>query len=143
MIFKVLLGHLIHKSIWNKVGGFSEEYFPGTGSDPDLNKKLWDLGVRVFKGIGCSKVYHFGSIVTRKYNKDKYNVTESGNKGAKIFLLKWGITIKFFRKFYLKSDTKYIDILKEPKRSAGFIYNLFKCKIFYIYIKYIYRFKKQ
>ena len=94
--------HLIHKSIWNKVGGFSEEYFPGTGSDPDLNKKLWDLGVRVFKGIGCSKVYHFGSIVTRKYNKDKYNVTESGNKGAKIFLLKWGITIKFFRKFYLK-----------------------------------------
>ena len=134
--------HLIHKSIWNKVGGFSEEYFPGAGSDPDLNKKLWDLGVRVFKGIGCSKVYHFGSIVTRKYNKDKYNVTESGNKGAKIFLLKWGITIKFFRKFYLKSDTKYIDILKEPKRSAGFIYNLFKCKIFYIYIKYIYRFKK-
>ena len=134
--------HLIHKSIWNKVGGFSEEYFPGTGSDPDLNKKLWDLGVRVFKGIGSSKVYHFGSIVTRKYNKDKYNVTESGNKGAKIFLLKWGITIKFFRKFYLKSDTKYIDTLKVPKRSAGFIYNLFKCKIFYIYIKYIYRFKK-
>jgi len=134
--------HLIHKDLWNKVGGFSEEYFPGTGSDPDLNKKLWDLGVRVFKGIGSSKVYHFGSIVTRKYNKDKYNVTESGNKGAKIFLLKWGITIKFFRKFYLKSDTKYIDILKEPKRSAGFIYNLFKCKIFYIYIKYIYRFKK-
>ena len=34
-----------------KVGGLSEEYFPGTGSDPDFNKKLWDLGIRIFKGI--------------------------------------------------------------------------------------------
>ena len=23
---------LVHKNIWNKVGGLSEEYFPGTGS---------------------------------------------------------------------------------------------------------------
>ena len=32
--------HLIHKDIWNKVGGFSEEFYPGTGSDPDLNMKF-------------------------------------------------------------------------------------------------------
>ena len=37
--------HLIHKEIWDRVGGFSEEFYPGTGSDPDLNKKLWDMGV--------------------------------------------------------------------------------------------------
>ena len=29
--------HIVHKETWNKVGGFSEEFFPGTGSDPDLN----------------------------------------------------------------------------------------------------------
>ena len=59
--------HLIHKETWNKVGGFSEEFYPGTGSDPDLNMKLWQVGVRIFKGINDFKVYHFGSIVTRKY----------------------------------------------------------------------------
>ena len=135
--------HLIHKNIWEKIGGFSEEFYPGTGSDPDLNKKLWDIGVRIFKGIGKAKVYHFGSIVTRKYNKDKYNITESGNKGSKIFLLKWGITIKFFRKYYLKSDTKYVDILDKPHINLAYLFNLLKCKVFYFYIKYIYRFNKQ
>ena len=106
--------HLIHKEMWDKVGGFSEEFYPGTGSDPDLNMKLWKYGVRIFKGINNCKVYHFGSIVTRKY-KDHPNIkTESGSKGGKIFLLKWGITINFFKKFYLRSDTKYSGELTEP-----------------------------
>ena len=56
--------HLIHKEIWDRVGGFSEEFYPGLGSDPDLNMKLWKSGVRIFKGINNCKVYHFGSIVT-------------------------------------------------------------------------------
>ena len=43
--------HLIHKSLWNEVGGFCEEFYPGTGSDPDLNMKLWKKGVRIFKGL--------------------------------------------------------------------------------------------
>ena len=63
---------LVHRDTWNKVGGLSEEYFPGMGSDPDFNKKLWDLGIRIFKGINNFKVYHFGSIVLRnKLNKIK------------------------------------------------------------------------
>ena len=41
--------HIVHKDTWNKVGGFSDEFFPGTGSDPDLNMKLWNAGVRIFK----------------------------------------------------------------------------------------------
>ena len=135
--------HLIHKEIWDKIGGSSEEFYPGTGSDPDLNKKLWDAGVRIFKGLGSSKVYHFGSIVTRKYNKNKDTITETGNKGGKIFLLKWGFTIKFFRKFYLKSDTKYDGVLKEPRKNFIYLFNLLKCKIFFLYIKYIYKFNKK
>ena len=94
--------HLIHKDLWNKVGGFSEEFFPGTGSDPDLNMKLWNEGVRVFKGINDFKVYHFGSIVTRKYKNHPTIKTESGSRGGKIFLLKWGFTINFFKKYFLK-----------------------------------------
>ena len=44
-----------------------KNFFQAQGSDPDLNKKLWDVGVRIFKGINDFKVYHFGSIVTRRY----------------------------------------------------------------------------
>ena len=131
--------HLIHKDIWNKVNGFSEEFYPGTGSDPDLNMKLWKLGVRIFKGINDFKVYHFGSIVTRKYKDDPKITTESGSKGGKIFLLKWGMTIKFFKKFIIKSDTKFISELKDPVKNFNYYLNLFITKINFFYVKYIYK----
>ena len=125
--------HLIHKKLWNEVGGFSEEYFPGTGSDPDLNMKLWNAGIRIFKGINDCKVYHFGSIVTRKYKNHPTITTESGSKGSKIFLLKWGISVKFFKKYYLRSDKIYDGALKEPKKTFDFLLKLMLCKIYYIY----------
>ena len=127
--------HLIHKETWNKVGGFSEEYFPGTGSDPDLNKKLWNIGVRIFKGLQYCKVYHFGSIVTRKKNKTINTITWSGNKGSKIFLLKWGYSIKFFKKYFLRSDLIYDGPLKEPNKNLNYFFDLFKCKIYFLYLK--------
>ena len=130
--------HLIHKETWDKVGGFSEEFFPGTGSDPDLNMKLWKEGVRIFKGINDFKVYHFGSIVTRKYKNHPTIKTESGSRGAKIFLLKWGITIKFFKKFILNSDTKYLGELDDPKKDINYLLQLTLCKLNYLYTKYIY-----
>ena len=130
--------HLIHKETWDKVGGFSEEFFPGTGSDPDLNMKLWKEGVRIFKGINDFKVYHFGSIVTRKYKNHPTIKTESGSRGAKIFLLKWGITIKFFKKFILNSDTEYLGELKNPKKNINYLLQLTFCKLNYLYTKYIY-----
>jgi len=130
--------HLIHKETWDAVGGFSEEFFPGTGSDPDLNMKLWNKNVRIFKGINDFKVYHFGSIVTRKYKNHPTIKTESGSKGAKIFLLKWGITIKFFKRFYLRSDQKYDGQLNEPLRDTRYFFNLLLSKINFLYIKLFY-----
>jgi len=127
--------HLIHKEIWNKVGGFSEEYTPGTGSDPDLNMKLWNLGVRIFKGISKSRVYHFGSVVTRQKEKKFLSMTDTGSKGSKIFLKKWGISIKFFKKHYLRSDTKFEGILHEPKKNIFYYLDLIKVKIIFIYNK--------
>ena len=127
--------HLIHKEIWNKVGGFSEEYYPGTGSDPDLNMKLWKVGVRIFKGLNDCKVYHFGSIVSRKYKNHPTIKTESGSKGGKIFLLKWGITFKFFKKYYLLSDSKYEEALSDPVKNIQFYLELLMCKLNYIYLK--------
>jgi hypothetical protein len=134
--------HLIHKDLWQKVGGFSEEFFPGTGSDPDLNMKLWKEGVRIFKGVNNCKVYHFGSIVTRKYKNHPTIITESGSKGGKIFLMKWGLSIKFFKKFYLRSDQKYDGPLVEPKKNFGFVIQFIICKVNYLYLKLINLIKK-
>ena len=115
--------HLVSKKMWDKVGGFSEEFNPGIGSDPDFNMKLWREGVRIFKGLNDFKVYHFGSLTTRK----KKNFIQ--NRGDKTFLKKWGITTKFFKKHYLKSKTKYDGPLHEPDVTLGYIVGLMSCKI--------------
>jgi len=117
---------LIPKKTWIKAGGFSEEFSPGLGSDPDFNMKLWNMGVRLFKGLGKSRVYHFSSVSLRK---------KAWNNGAKIFLLKWGITIKFFKKYYLRSDTKFDGELKDPSRNIIYFIDYIKCKLRYYYYK--------
>jgi len=117
---------LIPKKTWIKAGGFSEEFSPGLGSDPDFNMKLWNMGVRLFKGLGKSRVYHFSSVSLRK---------KAWNNGAKIFLLKWGITIKFFKKYYLRSDTKFDGELKEPTKNIIYLIDYIKCKLRYYYYK--------
>ena len=61
---------LIHKYTWKKVGGLSEEFDPGIGSDPELNMKLWISGVRIFKGLSNCRVYHYGSVSLRKKIND-------------------------------------------------------------------------
>ena len=121
---------LIPIKTWNKVGGFSEEFSPGLGSDPDFNMKLWNIGVRLFKGLGSCRVYHFSSLSLRK---------KAWNNGAKTFLLKWGMSIKFFKKYYLRSDNKFDGPLKEPLKNFTFYFDLFKCKISYYY-HYIFSF---
>jgi len=114
--------HLVSKKMWDDVGGFSEEFNPGIASDPDFNMKLWKNNVRIFKGLSNFKVYHFGSITTRKKKLTQ-------NRGDRTFLKKWGITTKFFKKYYLKSNTKYDGPLENPKISFGFLIGLIGCKI--------------
>ena len=130
---------LVHRDTWKNVGGLSEEYFPGTGSDPDFNKKLWDKGIRIFKGINDFKVYHFGSIVLRKKLNNIKKKNKYGSKGAKLFLLKWGISIKFFKKFYLRSNEHYDGPLLEPSKNIKFYLSLLVCKIHYFYLRIFFR----
>ena len=124
--------HLIHKKTWNEVGGFSEEFNPGMGSDPDLNMKLWQNGVRIFKGLSNFKIYHFGSVSLRK-KKDLIV-----NNGTKTFLKKWKITPTFFIKHYLRGgkfvknkiiSQKYIGPVKEVNKNFIYFFDLLKCKI--------------
>jgi glycosyltransferase involved in cell wall biosynthesis len=99
--------NIIHKDLWDLVGGLSIEFSPGMYSDPDFSKKLYESGVRNFKGVGKSLVYHFGSKSTKKIKK---------SKGRGLFLLKWGITSNIFTNKILKTGKPY-EILESKKNS--------------------------
>tara|TARA_B100001057_G_C22662211_1_gene876406 strand:+ start:57 stop:932 length:876 start_codon:yes stop_codon:yes gene_type:complete len=132
--------HIVHKDYWKKVKGFSEEFFPGAGSDPDFGLKLWNNGVRIFKMIGESKVYHFESKTLRDQKKFKYfNSSDVGSKSSKLFLKKWGITIKFFKKHYLKANTIFKSELKEPDINLLYIFDMLFCKIKLLYLKILFK----
>ena len=135
---------LVHKDIWEMVGGWSEEFSPTGGDDTDFAMKLWQNNIRIFKGLGSSLAYHFGSITTRK--KDKSLFTYLGSRGNKIFLKKWGISINFFEKVYLKSGldknkklifNKYQNLLTDPIKNLDYYIDLIKVKFQLFYLKVI------
>lgn len=85
--------NVVHRDLWDLVGGYSVEFSPGMYSDPDFSAKLWLVGVRYFKGISKSRVYHFEARSTGRIRK---------NKGSAQFLLKYGITSSSFMKNVLR-----------------------------------------
>ena len=124
--------HLIHIDLWSKINGFSEEFNPGDGSDPDLCMKLWNNNVRIFKTISKFKVYHFSSVTTRKSEVKL-------NNGTKTFILKYGFNPRFFRKYYLKGDGFNIfdGPLDEPKISLKMALDLIINKLKFFYYKFL------
>ena len=81
--------NIVHRDIWDMVGGYSIEYSPGMYSDPDFTAKLWFAGIRYMKGLANSRVYHFETKSTTRIKK---------NNGSMQFLMKWGITSSSFRR---------------------------------------------
>lgn len=79
--------NVVHKDLWDKVGGYSIEFSPGMYSDPDFAMKLWQNGVRYFKGVSDSRVYHFMSKSTGKVVR---------NNGRKQFFQKWRLSASTF-----------------------------------------------
>lgn len=98
--------NVLPKKLWDLVGGYSEEFSPGMSSDPDFSMKLWQVGVRYFKGLAQSRVYHFQTKSTGKVIK---------NNGPLQFLRKWGITQGTFGKYYLRRGT----IWRGPQAESG------------------------
>jgi glycosyltransferase involved in cell wall biosynthesis len=88
---------VLPRKLWQAVGGLSIEFSPGMYSDPDFMMKLWHFGVREFKGISKARAYHFMSKTTSRVKK---------NDGAKMFLLKWGMSSSTFLKYYLQIGRK-------------------------------------
>lgn len=98
--------NVLPRWLWELVGGYSVEFSPGMSSDPDFSMKLWKAGVRYFKGIGKSRVYHFQARSTGKVKK---------NKGNHQFLHKWEITQSTFFRHYLRRGKDWDGVLKEPE----------------------------
>jgi Predicted glycosyltransferases len=95
--------------LWDMVGGYSTEFSPGMYSDPDFAMKLWQLGVRYFKGVGKSRIYHFMSKSTGK-------LTFKAN-GSRMFLNKWGLSSKLFTHHYLRRGEVWTEVLSMPRES--------------------------
>jgi len=90
--------NLMHRDLWQKVGGYSEEFSPGLYSDPDLSMKLWQVGVREFMGVGDSLTYHFMRKSTGRVQL---------NDGKRQFLHKWGVSASRFTREVLRSGQSY------------------------------------
>jgi hypothetical protein len=108
--------NLVPKKLWDMVGGYSIEFSPGMYSDPDFSMKLWRLGVRNFKGVGSSRIYHFMSKSTKKINNKFLN------NGRALFQNKWGISSNIFTSHYLRRGQVWKGSLAEP--SLAFITRL-------------------
>ncbi len=117
---------VLHRHVWNMIGGLSVEFSPGMFSDPDFMKKLWHVGVRYLKGIESSRVYHFGSKSTGRIKK---------NNGRKQFALKWGVNNSTFSKYYLKMGEPFVGENKDPEMTGKLKRRLFKDKLKQILMK--------
>ncbi len=86
------------KRVWDAVGGYDENFSPGFYSDPDFGMKCWQLGIRDFRGIGKSLVYHFKSKSTQRVIR---------NNGRKLFAQKWGLPASYFYNQMLQMGTEF------------------------------------
>jgi len=102
--------NIVHRDIWKLVGGYSVEFSPGMYSDPDFSRKLWEAGVRLFKGVSKSRVFHFQCKTTGKVEK---------NDGRRQFREKWQLTSSKFMKYYLKNGQKFQGPVAEPEETLA------------------------
>jgi glycosyltransferase involved in cell wall biosynthesis len=112
---------IVHRNIWNQVGGYGEEYSPGFYSDPDFSMKLWRAGVRDFKGLGKSLVYHFKCKSTGRVQR---------NNGRKTFMKKWGFTPSYLYKQVLRVGAPYDT--KQPlsfRKGLSYLVSAIKAKM--------------
>lgn len=104
--------NIVHRDIWDLIGGYSIEFSPGMYSDPDFSVKLLKAGVTYFKGVKTSMAYHFGSKSTTRIKK---------NNGRKQFTFKWGITASAAMNKILKRGQAFsghVDIEKQSQQAS-------------------------
>lgn len=112
--------NIVSKKLWDLVGGYSVEFSPGLYSDPDFSMKLLKAGVKLFKGISKSRVYHFQSKSTKKIIM---------NDGRKQFAIKWGLPSSYLMKKILRVGTRPVTLIEEKNDNFSGIINRVKAFI--------------
>lgn len=112
--------NVVHRSMWDKIGGYNELFSPGMSSDDDFAMRMWLHGCRIFKGISASRVYHFQCKSTGRVVK---------NNGRKTFLSLYGITQRVFHIFYLRRGEVYKGELKNPEFSLTYFLQKLTSKV--------------
>jgi hypothetical protein len=82
--------------------------------------KLWSLGIRHFRGIGRSRVYHF---VSKSIERIEMNC------GRKQFLRKWGITSSTLEKHLLRLGEPFEGELPDVPPGPAFRRAMMKNKL--------------
>lgn len=109
--------NVVHRDVWDLIGGYSIEFSPGMYSDPDFSMKLWQTGVRLFKGVSRSRVYHFVSKSVGRIVR---------NNGRHQFLQKWGMSPSTFYKYFIRKGTKFEGPLHDPDISPSLRFRLLR-----------------
>ncbi len=102
--------NVVHRDIWDLVGGYSLELSPGLGSDPDFTAKLLVAGVTRLKGLGKCLCYHFESKTVGRMKT---------NKGSLQFLRKWGITVRAFETVVIEADESWDEPVQINERKLA------------------------
>lgn len=102
--------NIVHKDVWIAVGGYSVVFHPGMYSDPDFSMKLWHYGIRYFKGLGKSRVYHFSGVSTKRVKQ---------NTGYYMFIQKWGLSSSITMKKYLQMGEPFDGAVEVSPISSG------------------------
>ena len=110
---------LVHRDIWDLIGGYSTEFSPGLYSDPDFSMKLWNVGVRHFMGVGDALAYHFVSKTVGRITP---------NNGRSTFLWKWGMPSSAFVIRYLRQGQPFEGALAEPEAESVWNRSLYALK---------------
>ena len=84
----------LRKDLWEEVGGFCEDYFPGWGTDSDLIASIYYSAIKnnneyEFRGVSDSGVYHIQSVGLKKINHGDIYQANALN----LFRRRWRIDI--------------------------------------------------
>ena len=112
--------NIVHRDVWDLIGGYSVEFSPGLYSDPDFSMKLWQAGVRLFKGVARSRVYHFVSKSVGRV---------APNDGRRQFLRKWGMAPSTFYRYFLHKGEPFNGPLADPPMARGLRAKLLKDRL--------------
>lgn len=112
---------LVPVALWDLVGGYGVELSPGLYTDPDFTMKLWQAGIRYFRGVGDSLVYHFVSKTLSRLRP---------NDGRRQFLRKWGLSAAVFQREILHLGEPWSGPLPgTPPRTAALRRSLVKNRL--------------